>query len=57
MRLRVVNSGSSGGNCYILESNGRKILLDLGVRWEGVLTAIDYDLSAIDFALVTHSHC
>ena len=56
MRLRVVNSGSSG-NCYILESNGRKIFLDLGVRWKGVLTAIDYDLSAIDFALVTHSHC
>lgn len=56
MHLRVVNSGSSG-NCYILESNGRKILLDLGVRWKGVLTAIGYDLSAIDFALVTHSHC
>lgn len=55
MQLTVVNTGSSG-NCYLLESDGRKILLDLGVRWKEVLHAIDYDLSAIDFALVTHSH-
>lgn len=56
MQLTVVNTGSSSGNCYILESDGHKILLDLGVRWKEVLHAIDYDLSAIDFALVTHSH-
>lgn len=55
MQLKVVNTGSHG-NCYVLESKGRNVLLDLGVRWKGVLTAIDYDLSAIDFALVTHSH-
>lgn len=55
MHLRVVNSGSSG-NCYILESNGRKILLDLGVRWKEIQRAIDFDYSCLDFALVSHAH-
>ena len=55
MKLHTIRSGSSG-NCYILESNNRKILLDLGVRWKEILNAIDYDLSAIDFALVDHAH-
>lgn len=55
MQLTVINTGSSG-NCFVLESNGRKILLDLGVRWKEILNAIDYDLSAIDFALVDHAH-
>lgn len=55
MKLHTIRSGSSG-NCYILESSGRKILLDLGVRWKEILNAIDYDLSAIDFALVDHAH-
>ena len=55
MKLHTIRSGSSG-NCHILECNGRKILLDLGVRWKEILNAIDYDLSAIDFALVDHAH-
>lgn len=55
MHLRVVNSGSSG-NCYILGSDGRKILLDLGVRWKEIQRAIDFDYSCLDFALVTHIH-
>lgn len=55
MRITCVNSGSSG-NCYILESNGRKIFLDLGVRWKEIQRAIDFDYSSIDFALCTHRH-
>ena len=55
IKISCINSGSSG-NCHILECNGRKILLDLGVRWKEILNAIDYDLSAIDFALCTHQH-
>lgn len=55
MKLQVVRSGSSG-NCYILESNGRKVLLDLGVTWIEVQRAIDFDYSCIDFALISHHH-
>lgn len=55
MKLKCIDSGSNG-NCYILHANDSAILLDIGVRWKEVLRAIDYNLSAIDFALVTHSH-
>lgn len=55
MQLKVVNTGSSG-NCFVLESNGRKILLDLGVRWKDIQRAIDFDYYSIDFALCTHGH-
>lgn len=55
MQLKVVNTGSHG-NCYVLESNGRKILLDLGVRWKDVQRAIDFDITSVDGALITHGH-
>ena len=55
INISCINSGSSG-NCYILESNGRKILLDLGVKWIEVQRVIDFDYSQLDFALVTHLH-
>ena len=55
MQLTVINTGSSG-NCFVLESNGRKILLDVGVRWKDVQRAIDFDYLSIDFALCSHGH-
>lgn len=56
MKIKCINSGSDG-NCFLLFSNDSAILLDLGVRWKGVLSAIEYNLLVIDFAIVTHSHC
>lgn len=55
MRIKCIDSGSHG-NCYLLQIGSGAILLDVGVAWKEVLRAIDYNLSAIDFALITHSH-
>ena len=55
MILHCVKSGSDG-NSYILESNGSQIILDMGCNWQLVQKACGYNVSNIDFALVTHVH-
>lgn len=55
MQLTVISTGSSG-NSYLLESNGRKILLDLGAKWIEIQRAIDFAYGCVDFALVSHAH-
>ena len=43
MFMRVVNTGSTHGNCYVLKSNsGEMLLLDCGCRYKDILKAIDY---------------
>ncbi|MDK2932364.1 MAG: hypothetical protein PWP27_174 [Clostridiales bacterium] len=55
MNLKVIAS-SSRGNSYVLESSGKKLLLDLGVNIKKIKNALDYDLSNVVGALVTHEH-
>jgi len=53
MFMRVVNTGSTHGNCYVLKSNsGEMLLLDCGCR----LKAIDYRTSDVSGVLLTHEH-
>lgn len=48
---------SSGGNLYTLTAdNGKRLLLECGVRWQQLQKALDYDLSNIVGCLLTHSH-
>lgn len=57
MKLTVVNTGSDKGNCYTLTaSNGDVLLLDFGCRYKDILKAIDYQISAVVGALLTHEH-
>lgn len=37
MRLKVVNTGSQNGNCYILESEAEALILDAGCKYKDVL--------------------
>ena len=47
MFMRIVNTGSTHGNCYVLKSNsGEMLLLDCGCRYKDILKAIDYRTSA-----------
>lgn len=55
MHLKIVSTGSSG-NCYILESNGRRMILDLGIPWKSVIGAINFNRIGIDGALISHDH-
>lgn len=55
MKLTVLAS-SSRGNSYILESAGRKLILDAGVPFHELQKALNFDLSNVVGCLVTHEH-
>lgn len=57
MFMRVVNTGSQHGNCYVLKSNnGEMLLLDCGCKYKDILKAIDYRTSDVSGVLLTHEH-
>lgn len=57
MLMRVVNTGSQHGNCYVLKSNsGEMLLLDCGCKYKDILKAIDYRTSDVSGVLLTHEH-
>ena len=53
--LSVISSGSKG-NAYILESNGEKLLIELGVSWKDILKSLNYQISNVVGCLVSHKH-
>ena len=53
--LSVIGS-SSVGNCYILDCDGEKLIIELGCSWNDVLCNLNYDLSNVCAALITHKH-
>lgn len=55
MKLTVIASGSKG-NSYILESAGRKLILDAGVPFHEIQKGLNFDLSNVVGCLVTHEH-
>lgn len=54
-RLECINS-SSAGNCFILDCEGEKLILDLGVEWRKIEQCLRYDISTVVGCLVTHNH-
>lgn len=54
-QLKVLSS-SSVGNCYILDCDGEKLIIELGCSWNDILSNIKYDLSKVCGALVSHKH-
>ncbi len=55
MRLKVINSNSRG-NAYLLENDQEALLIECGVRFELIKRALDFNLSRVAGALVSHSH-
>lgn len=56
MFVRCIGTGSSG-NCYALYDNGGKILLlDLGLARKEILKGIDFNVSDVVGAVVSHGH-
>ena len=55
MKLKVLASGSSG-NCYILESPTGSLVIELGLPWREVLKGLNFDLSSVVGAIVSHEH-
>lgn len=57
MFVRCIGTGSKQGNCYALYGNYRKILLlDLGLARKQILKGIDFNVSDVVGAVVSHGH-
>lgn len=54
-QLKVLSS-SSEGNCYILECNDEKLIIELGCSWKDIMSNLNYDLSKVRGTLVSHKH-
>lgn len=55
MILRTIATGSSG-NCHALINGKEILLLDLGVSAKDIKREIDYRISDVVGAVVTHNH-
>lgn len=53
MILHVVGS-SSRGNCYILKNDKETLIVELGCRFNKIKKALDYDLTTVVGALLSH---
>ena len=55
MNVKVIGSGSSG-NCYRIDDGCTAILLDAGLPLREIQKGLDFHLSDISAALISHSH-
>lgn len=55
MKLKVLGS-SSKGNCYLLESDKEVLIIELGISFKEIKKALNFDISKVVGALVTHEH-
>ena len=57
MFVRCIGTGSQQGNCYALYDNdGKILLLDLGLARKQTLKGIDFNVSDVVGAVVSHGH-
>ncbi len=55
MNLKVLGSSSSG-NCYLIEVNNEKLILDAGVNFKIVQKELNFNFNGIEGVLITHEH-
>jgi phosphoribosyl 1,2-cyclic phosphodiesterase len=55
MNLKVLGS-SSKGNCYILQTDTGKLILDCGMAYKEIQRGLDFNLQSVLGCLVTHEH-
>lgn len=53
--LHIVSSGSIGNN-YILDCNGEKLIIELGVQFKRTLKVLNYNLDGVAGCCVSHIH-
>lgn len=53
--IKVIATGSSG-NSYLIKGGEEILLLELGINFKNIKKDIDFDLSKVKAAIITHSH-
>lgn len=54
--LTVVGTGSTQGNCYILDCDGEKLILDAGVRIGEIKKALNWSIRGLKGVVISHAH-
>lgn len=47
---------SSKGNCYVLRSGGRSLLVECGLPWKEIRRGLDFETTSLDGCLISHFH-
>ena len=55
MKIKILGSSSSG-NCYIIESSGKKIILELGINFKKLQQSLDFNFDNVVCVCISHSH-
>lgn len=55
-RIKIFGSGSSGNCLTIYDSNGRYIIVDVGLSYKEILEGVNYDLSNCASVICSHNH-
>lgn len=53
--IKVLGSGSKG-NCYLVQAEGEKLLLECGLTKQEILKGLNFDLNGLFGCLITHEH-
>ena len=58
---RIVRLDVAGANVYLIEENGRRLMIDAGNpgdedRYEALMREVEIDPATIDYAILTHGH-
>lgn len=53
--LKCIGTGSSG-NCYILNVDDKKLILDAGLPIKQIKNGLDWTLGGLSGAVISHSH-
>lgn len=56
IKLVTIDTGSQNGNCHFVTDGNEILILDLGVSIKKIKQAIDFNVSSIVGAIVTHNH-
>lgn len=51
--IKTVGTGSKG-NCLVIESNGKKLLVDLGVDYKRILKSVNYKIRDLAACICSH---
>lgn len=55
MIIKTIATGSSG-NCYLIDDGKTRLLIELGIPFRRIRQALNFQVSKVSAALISHSH-
>ena len=55
MIIKTIATGSKG-NCYLIDDGNTQLLIELGISFKNIQKALNFQVSKVSAALISHSH-